>query len=610
MEYKFQVNLRGIIDLLSMHLYSSPQVYLRELLQNSVDAVQARLLLDPDHQGEITFDLVPPKTPDGVSTLIVQDDGVGLTVDEVHQFLATIGESSKRGTLEQTRQQFIGQFGIGLLSCFIVSDEIVLVTRSCKGDSPAMQWIGRPDGTYTVRELTHEVSPGTQVYLRAKAGKEEFFEPGWVRKSLAHFGGFLPHKISFAFRGQSELVNEESPPWKWEFAGVLERRQRLLEWGKKVFDQGFLDAIPIHSETGDVDGVAFILPYSPNYNSKTKHRVYLKGMFLTDSAEDLLPDWAFFAKCVVNAQDLRPTASRESLFEDGALAQCRTNLGHCLRAYLLRLARHEPKQLEYLLRIHNNSIKLLSMRDDECFKVFGDWIRFETSRGELRLGDMRKLGETIHYTTRVDLFRELSRVAEAQGLLLVNGGYVYTRELIERLPQVYPEVQIGKVESNDFLRSFGDLAHEEILASERFLDVANEVLHPQGCAAEIKKFQPVELPTLYCTNDDVLFRRELEHTQHLSNELWNAVLEQLKADAEPGQIRLCFNFGNALVRKLMALPDTPLLRRSIEMLYIQALLLGRHPLSGKEMQLLNDGLLGLIDFGISGGSGLEGPTAS
>src|SRR5439155_178604 len=92
--HRFQINLRGIIELLSNHLYSRPEVFLRELLQNAVDAITARQQVAPDHGGEITLSLTAPrgKPP----TLEVSDNGIGLTEDEIHRFLATIGETSKR----------------------------------------------------------------------------------------------------------------------------------------------------------------------------------------------------------------------------------------------------------------------------------------------------------------------------------------------------------------------------------------------------------------------------------------------------------------------------------------------------------------------------------
>ncbi|TGA81909.1 ATP-binding protein, partial [Streptomyces palmae] len=155
----FQVDLRGLVDLLSHHLYSSPRVYLRELLQNAVDALTARHGVEPAAPAD-AFGI--RLYADG-SLVRVEDDGVGLTEADVHTFLATIGRSSKRATadpaaepirgwgrLAEERGDFIGQFGIGLLSCFLVADEIHVLSRSARTpDAPAVEWRGRGDGSYT-----------------------------------------------------------------------------------------------------------------------------------------------------------------------------------------------------------------------------------------------------------------------------------------------------------------------------------------------------------------------------------------------------------------------------------------------------------------------------
>src|SRR4051812_33163777 len=127
MSHTFGVDLRGMIDLLSHHLYSSPRVYVRELLQNAVDAITARRELDPDAPAEV---LIEPSdaTADGV--LRISDSGIGLTEREVHELLSTLGRTSKRDELGFTRQGFLGQFGVGMLSAFLVAEEIRLVTRS------------------------------------------------------------------------------------------------------------------------------------------------------------------------------------------------------------------------------------------------------------------------------------------------------------------------------------------------------------------------------------------------------------------------------------------------------------------------------------------------
>ena len=125
--HAFQVDLRGVVDLLSHHLYASPRVYVRELLQNALDAITARLLTEPDAPARVHIE--PPEVT-GDGSLRIHDTGIGLTEEQVHDLLATIGRSSKRDELGFARHEFLGQFGIGLLSCFLVADEIEVRTRA------------------------------------------------------------------------------------------------------------------------------------------------------------------------------------------------------------------------------------------------------------------------------------------------------------------------------------------------------------------------------------------------------------------------------------------------------------------------------------------------
>src|SRR5690606_40096900 len=113
MSHTFQVDLRGLVDLLSHHLYSSPKVYLRELLQNGVDAITARRALDPGAPAAVR--LLP-----GDGGLRVEDTGIGLTGAEVHDLLATVGRSAARGGLEAARAGVRGRAGGGRLACGVV----------------------------------------------------------------------------------------------------------------------------------------------------------------------------------------------------------------------------------------------------------------------------------------------------------------------------------------------------------------------------------------------------------------------------------------------------------------------------------------------------------
>src|SRR4051794_23222094 len=103
-EKPFQVDIRGVVDLLSKHIYSSPRVYLRELLQNGRDAIAARAEFDGSPAGTIR---ITPLSPNN-ETFVLRDDGIGLTADEMSELLSTVGRSSKRDIFDMPRSDYLG----------------------------------------------------------------------------------------------------------------------------------------------------------------------------------------------------------------------------------------------------------------------------------------------------------------------------------------------------------------------------------------------------------------------------------------------------------------------------------------------------------------------
>jgi molecular chaperone HtpG len=596
-EHKFQINLRGIIDLLSNHLYSGPEVFVREVLQNATDAIRARTHRESDHAGEVRLEILQAKGKP--PTLMVSDNGIGLTPDEVHTFLSTIGLSSKRAAEGERPTDFIGQFGIGILSCFVVSDAIVVVSKSAKENTPAIEWRAKPDGTYTLKTLERDLAPGTQVWLTAKEGCEEHFDPAKIRELARHYGGLLPFPIFITHGKGTTQVNERGAPWKQEYSSERERLRAYLDFGREIFESDHLDAIPLKSASGDVEGIAYVLPYTANLTSKRAHRVYLKNMLLSENVENLLPEWAFFVKAAVNANDLRPTASRETFYEDDKLQAARDALGECLRLHLMKLADTDPRKLDRIIGLHALAIKGLAVQDDDFYRMVIDWLPFETSQGEMTFGEFRKQHDVVRFVPTVDQFRQVSRVAQAHGQPVINGGYTYDAELLKKAEDTLG-IPTEQIDPTLLSQSFDELTLAEQEQVAEFLRAAEQVLKPYRCEPDVKKYKPRELPALYTTNNEGRFFRSLEQSKEISNPLWAGVLDNLGRKDRPQATfaHICFNFENPLVKRLTTVRDRAILHRSIQMLYLQSLLLGHHPLSSKEMTLLNDGLLSLIEWGI------------
>lgn len=596
MEQRFQVNLKGIISLLSDNLYSNPGVYIRELLQNGVDAIAARRLVEPAFTTErIDIEVTPGDTP----TVVFQDNGVGLTEEEVARFLATIGESSKRNELGKARADFIGQFGIGLLSCFMVAEEIVVITRSVQEGAPAVEWRGRQNGTYSVRKIESNMASGTRVYLRAREDMREWCVAAKVRELVEHYGGLLRVPIHMQSAGSATIqVNGEPPPWQRDYASLEEARTAMLDYGSRVFEATFFDVIPLQSKAGDVEGVAFVLPYSPSPAARGQHRVYLKNMLLSQNAEGMLPEWAFFVRCIVNANGLRPNAAREGFYEDAALEEARDQLGQCLRNYLVRLARYDPNRLTRLVALHYLAIKALAVHDDEFYRTFIDWIPFETSSGVMTLGEYRRQHPVVQYVPTIDQFRQVARIASSQQLCVINAGYTYDEKLLRKLPDVFAGAEVEEVDAATLAQSFESLTMEERNRCFKLIEAAQTALQPFRCTAEVVKFLPVELATLYNTSRDASLFRSAEQSKDVANSHWGDVLGNVLGDAGSATARLFLNYDNSMIRRLAQVSDAGMLRRSVEMLYVHSLLLGMHPLSGRELELLNGGLLGLIESAI------------
>ncbi|MEU7837549.1 MULTISPECIES: HSP90 family protein [unclassified Nonomuraea] len=591
MESAFNVDLRGVVDLLSRHLYSSPRVYVRELLQNAADAITARRAADPEAPATVTIEVADGR-------LSVHDTGIGLTEDEVHVLLATIGRSSKRDELGFARHEFLGQFGIGLLSGFLVADEISVRTRSATG-GPTVLWTGRSDGRYEVAPAGEERDePGTTVTLAARPDAAEWVTERTITELAELYGSLLP--IDVTVNGRRTTVG--APPWQTKHASPAIRRNFLQKHCAELFGFTPLDVVDLHVPEAGLTGVAYILPTPANPAIRGGHRVYLKRMLLTESADGLLPDWAFFARGVVDAAELRPTASREALYEDDLLEHTRLELGRQLRAWLVRLAETDPDGLRAFLGLHHLGVKALALHDDEMLRLVDQWLEYETSAGRMTLAQFRSRHPNGRYTTSVDEFRQLAAVSGAQGVGLVNGGYVYDSEILPRLTRIDPDARLARLDPGELVTHLGPADLEAELRARPFLGAAARVLDPLGCEVVLRDFDPASLPALYLTSRAAQHHAELREARDLGDELWADVLGAMERTLAVDRPRLVLNHRNPLVRRVTGLPDLTLAATAVEALYGMALLHGHHPLRPADTAALNRSFLGLLDWAVQGGT--------
>ena len=588
----FQVDLRGMVDLLSHHLYSSPRVYLRELVQNSADAITARAAVEPDCPRRI--EIVPADVADD-GCLHIHDTGIGLDAESIRSVLATIGASTKRDELGFARGSFLGQFGIGLLSCFLVCDEIVLHTRRV-GAEQTWTWSGAADGTYTVTPAqTPRADPGTEVVLRPRG-----IEPllGWSQVgALAElFAAYLPVELIVHTPDGPRDVGGRTFPWEDPTLTGGRRREAAERLSDDLLGIRPLDVIELADPVTGVHGFAFVTPAPAG--RRAHHRLYAKRMLVGEAVEAILPDWAFFVRAVLDGDRLELTASRESLQDNEALAETRERLGAAIRRWLLRTAATDPDRMRRFLQVHHLGAKAMAAEDDEMLDIVAGLLPWETTRGQMSLADFAALDPVLRYAESIEDFRQIAPLASVGGVAVLNAGYAYDGELIRRWLARHPGSDARRIAPSELSTGFEPVEPAERARFARLLATAQEALDRTGVVADVRRFAPEDLQAVLLIDRDG--RREWDRAE-VREDLdgpWAALLD---ATARP-QAKASFvvNAANLTVRRLAEHPDATLQRHVIEALYAHALIAGQHPLRPVDSALVSRALPNLIDRALDG----------
>lgn len=591
-EQNFRVDLQGLVDLLGRHLYSGPGVYVRELVQNSVDAITARREAEPDHRGRIV--LTPADVADD-GRLCISDDGVGLDDDDIRTVLSTIGATSKRDELGFQREGFLGQFGIGLLACFMVSDRIEVRTRSA--DGTCWRWSGRSDGTYDLAPAEGPDALGAQ-------GTEVRLDPGpdpgllgtaTVRELLVRYAGFLPFDLVLVTADGTETVRRDFP-WEATDLSAAERGRAATALCEELLGFTPMDRIELADAESGVRGIAYVSPH-PGVHRRA-HRVYARHMLVSASADSVLPEWAFFVRAVVDSERLTPTASREQLHEDDLLEQARERLGDQVRKWLVRMVDSDPRRTERFLSVHALGVKAMAAQDDEMLEVLGATLTFETTRGALTLAELTDGSAPITYCDRVDDYRQLAPVAQAQGLVVVNAGYAYDVALIGRWLALHPGVDARRMTATELLAGMADAPDADRARYAELLSVAEGCLRGTRFAVALRSFEPPEATAVLLSGRAAEREADREAVAEGAEGAWRAVLDAIAevgpAAADDGPV-LVLNASSPTIGRLADSGDPGVQRVSVEALYAHLLLAGRHAVRPADQAIVSRALGTLID---------------
>ncbi len=362
--HQFKTEVQQLMKIIIHSLYSHREIFLRELISNSSDAIDKlrfRAQTEPELLGDDTELKIRITADKKEGTLEISDNGIGMTYDEVVENIGTIARSGTAGFLESVsaanRQgdltpELIGQFGVGFYSAFIVADHVTLITRAA-GHEHGTKWESSGDGSYTI-ETVDKKTRGTTIHLKLKKTEKEeqdFTDEWTVRSVVKKHSDFVAYPIVMDVERTEPVLDADGKPEKDKTEKVI--KEETLNSMKAIWTKDKKEVTEEeHNEfyshishdwnpplahlqlklegTTEYSALLYIPSKAPFdlFTQEQKHgiQLYSKRVFIMENCRELMPQYLAFIKGVVDAPDLNLNVSREILQQDALVRNIRKNL--------------------------------------------------------------------------------------------------------------------------------------------------------------------------------------------------------------------------------------------------------------------------------------------
>jgi molecular chaperone HtpG len=428
---EFQTEVNQLLQLIVHSLYSHPEIFLRELVSNSSDALDKlrHLTLVDEAYKALPFNpRIDLELDEENKTLTISDTGIGMNEEDLASHLGTIARSGTKTFLSQLSgdakkdSNLIGQFGVGFYSAFMVADRIEVVSRKA-GDDQAWRWVSDGNTGFDI-ELAERAVAGTTVLLHFnEEGKQ--YANGWrlqeiVKKYSNHiaFPIFLTYEKSEWNETEkksvktrvTEQVNAASALWRRPKSELKEDDYKELyksiagDWEDPLFwfhtkAEGSLEYTTLFY----VPAKAPLDLYQAEY--KVGVKLYVKRVFIMDDSKELLPQYLRFIRGIIDSEDLPLNVSREILQQNRVLASIRTASVKKILSELKNIAANQPEQYLKFITQYNRPLKEGLYGDYANRETLLDLVRFKSTKveGLASLAEvksrMKEGQKSIYYST-------------------------------------------------------------------------------------------------------------------------------------------------------------------------------------------------------------------
>lgn len=357
------VTSENIFPVIKKFLYSDHEIFLRELVSNAVDATQKlkAVASSGEFRGE-TGDLRVKITADEKKgTITVSDNGIGMTEEEVNKYINQIAFSSAGEFLDKYKDQLnniIGHFGLGFYSAFMVSKKVEIQTLSWKEGAEPVKWSCEGDPSYEISKGKRK-ERGTDIILHLDDESKEYASEAKINSLLNKYCKFLPVEIAFGREtewkdgksvetGNDKIINNTTPLWTKKPADLKE--EDYMNFYRELYPMQEDPLFYIHLNVDypfNLTGVLYFPKIKDKIElSRNKIQLYCNQVFVTDSVENIVPDFLTLLHGVIDSPDIPLNVSRSYLQSDSNVKKISSHITKKVADRLEEIYKNDRKSLE------------------------------------------------------------------------------------------------------------------------------------------------------------------------------------------------------------------------------------------------------------------------
>jgi len=405
---EFQTEVSQLLQLIVHSLYSHPEIFLRELISNSSDALDKlrHLTLVDDAYKPLPFNpRIDLELDEEAKTLTIADTGIGMNEEDLVANLGTIARSGTKNFLSQLSgdakrdSNLIGQFGVGFYSAFMVADKIEVVSRKA-GEDKAWRWISDGKTGFDIEPAERPVA-GTTVLLHLNDEGKQYANSWRLQEIVKKYSNHIAFPIFLTYEKSewnaeekksiktrvTEQVNTASALWRRQKSEITEDDYKELYKSLTGDSEDPLFWFHTKAEGSLEYTTLFYIPakapldlYNAEYKAGVK--LYVKRVFITDDAKELLPQYLRFVRGIIDSEDLPLNVSREILQQNRILTSIRTASVKKILTELKNIAASKPEEYLKFIKQYNRPLKEGLYSDFANRDTLLDLIRFKSTKVE------------------------------------------------------------------------------------------------------------------------------------------------------------------------------------------------------------------------------------